>query len=295
MTAFKRTLVALDLSEMDRRLLAHTAALRGPLAMEKIYFVHIIRDLNMPRNAEVQFIKLFAPEHPIDEQVRKKLNLDVEAALGENGSSTTQIEVIEGKPYEKLIHWTQVKEIDLLVVGRKIQSKGSGITARRVARKAGCNVLFVPENATDNIRRIIVPIDFSENAARALRTALRLKTQLKAPTVQALYIVDMPPGDYYMEPRESSGFRMILLDSARSAYRDFLQKYHLDGNAVEGVFLENNFVNVAAHINQYAREQEADLIVVGAQGHTALENFLYGSVTESLVERSRETPILIVR
>ena len=295
MTAFKRTLVALDRSEMDRRLLAYTAALRGPLAIEKIYFVHIIRDLNMPRNAEVQFLKLFAPEHPIDEQVRKKLNLDVEAALGENGSSTTQIEVIEGKPYEKLIHWTQVKEIDLLIVGRKIQSKGSGITARRVARKAGCNVLFVPENAAGKIRRIIVPIDFSENAARALRTALKLKTQLQAPTVQALYIVDMPPGDYYMEPRESSGFRMILLDSARSAYRDFLQKYHLDGNALESVFLENNFVNVAAHINQYAREQEADLIVIGAQGHTALENFLYGSVTESLVERSRETPILIVR
>ncbi len=290
---FKRVMVALDLSAMDEQLIRFTAALSRVLGIERVYFVHIMKNFDLPGNLDIEFQKLFAPEYPVDEKVRDKLALEVQEVFGEAPGVDMSVEVIEGNPYEKLIHWTKVKEIDLLVVGHKQNSNGSGITARRVARKAECHVLFAPEQAPREIRRIIAPIDFSENAVRALQASLALRRQ--AAELQALYVIDMPPGDYYMQPHQDAGFRKMLAESAQAAYRKFLEQYELPEDPIQPVFLENNFVNVAAHIDEYARENAADLIVLGAQGHTALENFLYGSITESLVERCREIPILIIR
>ena len=129
MQIFSRVLLALDLSEMDQRLMKYVAGHSRIFGMEKFYFVHIMENFIMPRNVDVQFQKLFAPEHPIDEKVRDKLLLDIKQAFGGLPQAEYSVEVIEGKPYEKLIHWTKVKEIDLLVAGKKAISEGSGITA----------------------------------------------------------------------------------------------------------------------------------------------------------------------
>ena len=63
---------------------------------------------------------------------------------------------MEGIPYEKLIHWIKVKEIDLLVVGHKEVSDGSGITAKRVARTSKCNVIFVPEDFNKKLEYLVL-------------------------------------------------------------------------------------------------------------------------------------------
>ena len=59
----------------------------------------------------------------------------------------------------------------MLVVGKKEVSEGSGITARRVARNAACNILFLPVNSFQEVEHLIVPIDFSSNSLQALHTA----------------------------------------------------------------------------------------------------------------------------
>jgi hypothetical protein len=72
-----------------------------------------------PKQLDVAFQKLFAPEYPIDEKVKDKLSLDAQEILGEEPPFPFKVEVREGKPYEKLLHWIDIKEIQLLVVGRK--------------------------------------------------------------------------------------------------------------------------------------------------------------------------------
>ena len=117
----------------------------------------------------MEFHKLFAPEYPVDEKIRDKIALDVQDTFESLKGIDLSIEVREGAPYEKLIHWTDVKDVDLLVVGQKQTSEGSGITAKRVARKSKCNVLFIPEKASSDISNILVPIDFSDNSAKAFK------------------------------------------------------------------------------------------------------------------------------
>ncbi|MDX1666344.1 MAG: universal stress protein [Saprospiraceae bacterium] len=294
MKKFDRSLVALDLSGMDKNLLRYFSFMSPLLDTKRAYFVHIIPDFSLPKDIDVEFHKLFSTDYPIDEKIEDKLSLDVAEVL--NGHAfETRVDVIEGKPYEKLMHWAEVKAIDLLVVGHKEKSEGSGITVRRVARKADYNLLFVPEKAQPKLRDVVVPIDFSENSLRALQVALRLQERTDEINIRVVYVVEMPPSDYYMRPAESGGFRAVLVDSAKTAYRNFLNEYGIDGTRLEPVFLENDYGNTAVRIDEYLRTQPADLLIMGAQGHTAFESFVFGSVTERLLERCTRLPILVIR
>ena len=69
------------------------------------------------------------------------------------------------------------------------------------------------------------------------------------------------------------------------------------------VYCENRAVNVkvellhgniAQSIINFAKEQQADLIIAGTKGHGALEELLMGSVTRNLVSLSH-TPVLVVK
>ncbi len=55
------------------------------------------------------------------------------------------VEVREGKPYQKLLHWLCIKDADLLIIGQKKNPGKSELTAKRVARTAPTSVLIVPE------------------------------------------------------------------------------------------------------------------------------------------------------
>ncbi len=296
MNNFDRTMVALDLSSMDEKLICYSAKIGELLGVKKVYFLHAIPDFTMPRNADVEFQKLFSPEQPVDERVHQKIEAKVRKVFDGKSSPDQSIEVVEGKPYDRLLHWAEIKEIDLLVVGHKKESEGSGITPKRVARRSPCNLLFVPPENLENIQRILVPVDFSDNSARALQAALAMKNEIPEIAVQCIYIVDLPPADYYIRPFDNTGFQRLLLESAQEAYRDFLSEAGVDSAKLEeAAFIPNEYSNIAAHLEEYARQHQADLIVMGAKGHSGIENFIFGSITEKLVERSKEKPVLIVR
>lgn len=296
MKQFNRTMVALDLSLMDEKLLRYVAFIAPLIDIHKIYFLHAIPDFTAPKNVDVEFQKLFAPEYPVDEKVRDKIAAEVQEAFNGSAVADMGIEVVEGKPYEKLLHWTEVKEIDLLVVGHKNISDGSGITPRRVARRSECNLLFVPDESEPALRQVVVPIDFSQNSRRALEVALQIKRQLPDTTVRCVYVVDLPPADYYIRPFQDTGYRRILLESAQKAYRDFLEENGFSEEQLEEAeFIPNEYSNIAGHLSDYVEQHPADLVIMGAQGHTALERFIFGSVTEKFLEKCKNKPVLVVR
>ena len=295
MQSFRRVIVALDLSAADQYILRFLAANAMMLGIEKVYFVHIMPDFTLPKHVDVEFQKLFAPEYPIDEKVRDKLGFDIQDALGEETTVEYTIEVIEGKPYEKLLHWTRVKEADLLIVGKKEVSEGSGITARRVARNAKCNILFLPMNGAGEIEHIVVPIDFSLHSLHAVQAALNFKNRLSDTAIHGIYIVDLPPEDYYTRSRPGTGYRGILMESAQIAFDSFVKDNGLSREELEMNFLENKQHDIAGHIEDFASGKPNSMIIMGAKGHSPFETFLFGSVTEKLAERYNKLPILVVR
>jgi len=294
MLSHERILIGLDLSDMDQLLLKAARMLVPVLQANKMYLLHVIPDFTVPKEAGSDFHQRFAPDQPVDETVKRKIEKAAESVFG-TVIEDVSVNVREGKPYQKLLHWVEVKNASLLVLGNKNESQGSGITARRVARNVAADVLFVPENQREDIRKVLVPIDFSENSARAVKAALHWKRHHPSTVIDLVYFIDMPPSDYYVGAARDAGLRAVLKDSARGAYERFMTEFDLAEREVDMHFIENAYSNVALHIDEFARERKADLIVIGAQGHSAFERFLFGSVTEKLVEQNRQQIVWVVR
>lgn len=290
-----RTIVALDLSATDTPLLQAIQILARPLGIQMLYALHIMPDFTLPEKADVAFQQKFAPDQPIDEKVGEQLDQLIRRQLGKATHLEWQVDVIEGKPYEKLLHWIQVKDAQLLVLGNKEKSEGSGITARRVARKADTNLIFVPDQPLDQLERILVPIDFSEHSERAVRAAMAIKARQPACHIDLMYVIDIPPAEYYVGAARDSGLRGLLKDAAHEAYLRFMEEADLDQRAVHMHFLENAYSNIAAHINEFGQQHQSQMIILGAQGHSGLESFLFGSVTEKVVDTNKKQVILVVR
>ncbi len=296
MNTFNRVMIACDLSEMDVQVMKYIKLISDLINIKKTYFIHIMPDVSLPRNTDIEFHKLFSTEYPVDEKIENKIQLDIEGTFGEEKNMDFDIEVVEGQPYQKLIHWAGIKEIGLLVVGRKQESKGSGITTKRVARHAKSNILFVPENSASSIHKILVPLDFSENSARALKVALDIqKRSSEKVDIHAVHIIDLPPADYYMRPTENTGFIKMLEDSAKKAYNEFVNKNDWGMAKILPVFVENMFNNTAEHLSDYVEKENVDLVIMGAQGHSAINSFFFGSVTERFLNKNSDKPIFIIR
>lgn len=296
MENLRRALLALDLSKTDKTILQYLATNGNLFQIEKGYILHIMPDFSTPKQLDVAFQKLFAPEYPIDEKVKDKLSLDAQEIMGERPAFPFEVEVREGKPYEKLLHWIKIKEIQLLVAGKKALSEGSGITAKRVARNAHCNILFIPEGTPPLIEQIVVPIDFSENSLKALKQALSFKARRDDITVKAIYIVDLPPPDYYSRSLPGTGYRGILMESAKNAFQDFIAENKINADAFEMIYLENTRNGVSRQIQTFIAQESANtLTIIGAKGHSPFETFLFGSVTEKMVSTTMHSPILIIR
>lgn len=294
MEAFKKVMVALDLSKTDESVLEYTNYLLSKIGSVKLYCVHIEPDFEVPNEIKEKYGSEFEMES-LDEKMRHRMEDITRKALHNRTDIELDFEVIEGAPFEKLLHWAKVKDADLLVVGKKKISEGSGIVAKKVARQTDSSVLFVPQTAQSQITKILVPIDFSKNSAKALQTAVELAAVCGGAKVVALNIFDIPTVNYYYIGQNYGQFTALILENAQNAYDIFMQKYEIDKTKVEAVFEENIYLSPAKHINEYARKHEVNFMIMGAKGHSAMEVFFYGSVTESLLTYNEDVPLLVIR
>lgn len=292
--AMKKVLLAMDLTEMDDKLLSFVNQVSKHLGIEKLYLVHIIPKLLVPPNTELSSQKMFDTNSSIDEKI-KDLLVGKSDQYFEESEIDVAVEVLEGKAYQEILDMVELKKIDLLVVGKKEESEGSGITARRIARKASCNILFVTENIPEQIEKILVPIDFSKNSVRALNAAMRFRVEdLK---VTAINVIQMLQTDYYFGLATNTDYREAMRESTINAFEVFQDEYVAveDQAKFQTEVLINESGSVTARLKEYLWNREFDIIVMGAKGHSLFENFLMGSVTESFVSSFSKTPVLIVR
>jgi universal stress protein A len=144
---------------------------------------------------------------------------------------------------------------------------------------------------TPDIKRILVPVDFSENSRRALDYAHGLALKFGA----ALHLVHVCEVPSMMTP---------ALDAYAIAYADWSQRLGAEAEkqlvkitaalADITVTTEVLFGSAAAAIVKDATNNAADLIVMGTHGHGAVMHMLMGNVAERVV-RTAPCPVLTVR
>jgi nucleotide-binding universal stress UspA family protein len=143
-------------------------------------------------------------------------------------------------------------------------------------------------------QRILVPIDGSPTAERALQEAIQLAdstTRLRLIYVlEENYVLDAESHafiDYtaLQQATRQSGERM-LVQSAEKARRS--------DKVVETALLDANSERIATVIETEAQRWQADLIVIGTHGRSGLSRLLLGSVAEGIA-RIASMPVLLIR
>lgn len=149
-----------------------------------------------------------------------------------------------------------------------------------------------PAVAPPRIRRILVPLDFSENARKAVRYAVSFARQFGA-TITLLHVVEplIYPADSGFVPVEAQTWEGNLVKETQSRL-DALSRQEIPADLeVEALVTTGNAFNEIAEI---AREREIDLLIITTHGYTGLKHLFLGSTAERVV-RHAPCPVMVVR
>jgi nucleotide-binding universal stress UspA family protein len=284
----KVALVALDLTDMDDYLIHYMAMLNRYLQFERIFFVHIAKDLELPEEVLKKYPDLLAP---LDESIESDIQKKIDEHFVETNTALN-ILIQDGIPMERLLHLTKVKEADLIVMGRKESLKGSGLVTSHIARNSPCSLLLVTPTWQDAIRKILVPVDFSEHCAFSLKRVLGFSDQLNVEVVTS-HVYRVPTG-YSKIGKSFEEFGEIMKGHAEKDYRRFLKMNDIRDDIPCEFILDTDHQNVELIYN-LAEKEKADLIVVGSKGRTNASALFIGSFAEKMAYRDNHIPVLILK
>ncbi|MAT98157.1 MAG: hypothetical protein CL608_13515 [Anaerolineaceae bacterium] len=143
-------------------------------------------------------------------------------------------------------------------------------------------------------QKILVPLDGSELAERALEPALALARATRG----ELLLLSIPFLKH-MFVEERAGYGMLLphqsIEATRKELSDYLQRLtETHGPSEVGMRSQIGFGDEASVIVDTAVAEDIDLIVMSTHGFTGFSRWFLGSVTEKVL-RSAPCPVLVIR
>jgi nucleotide-binding universal stress UspA family protein len=211
-----------------------------------------------------------------------------------DGHPDTEVsyQVVEGAPLIEFLRKVKEEDIDLIVMRKRGEPGTTGALFEKLARKAPCSVLFVPEGSKAWFTNILVPVDFSENAKDALEVGISIGLASKGiKQIYCLHVYSVPIG-FYKTGKTYEEFAEIMRGHAQRYYAEFIQKVDLKGLAAVPIFkLEKK---ESRGIQEVIEEHGISLVVIGARGRKAGAGVLLGSVTEHLINTTT-VPFMAVK
>ncbi|EDL59028.1 universal stress protein [Gimesia maris] len=141
-----------------------------------------------------------------------------------------------------------------------------------------------------DIKKILIPTDFSETSQAATQYAVELAKKFGA-QLHLLHVIEDPV--VYMPMFES--YALPPKEDFENFAKTRLDNWILDEDKA-GLEISTHWVhgNPFVDILKYAKREEIDLIVVGTHGRSFTAHLLLGSVAEKVV-RKASCPVLTVR
>ncbi len=286
----KRVMVGLDLTEMDDHLIAYINHLVDLFDLDMVYFLHVARKLKLPDRVREKYPDILAP---VDESLEYEIKQKIEEKFVNRQGTQYKVEIKEGDAIEKILHWTEIKHVDLIVMGRKLKLEGQGTLALKVARVAHCSILFVPEGRKFNLEKVLVSVDFSKTSALALEAAVRLNKRTAVQIV--IHNAYEVPSGYHFTGKSFEEFKEIMKQNAQEDAYEFIEKNGLERDDVLYALTFDNEDDPGERAYDVAQEMKVDLMMIASRGRTGLASLLLGSVAEKMIRYDSDIPLLIVK
>lgn len=231
------------------------------------------------------------------------------------GGLNAEAETCEGRPAEVILQRAGREGVsaDLIVIGARGLSAPDefqlGSTAYKVAHHAECSVLVARPLEREQPLSVILATDGSPEALRAAEFLCGLSLPQWA-EVTVVSVAEAASGlpvsarksvaDPLTSPGEASTWdrasmpdvlRQALLEAAEARAAETIKLLQGCGAHVQGAI---RLGHPSGEILAAAREQDADLIVIGAHGQTRAAPFLLGGVAQKVMKYA-PCSVLVVR
>ena len=144
-----------------------------------------------------------------------------------------------------------------------------------------------------DIKKILVPTDFSEYSDKALTEALEIAETFNS-KVYLLNVIRGESGFSIMETFDEETQNKIheqLRQKTEAAFKKQIDKFPLSAKVeiitevIKGVPYKE--------ILEFQKQIEPDVIVIAAQGRSSFEDFFFGSTSEKIVRRASCSVLLV--
>lgn len=140
------------------------------------------------------------------------------------------------------------------------------------------------------MKKIIVPIDFSEYSEFALEAAASIAKKHNSELI-ILHMLELSNAIISTDSNSLNEEAVFYLKLAEKKFETFLNKPYLKGLEITPIV---KHFKVWSEINEVANEHQANLIVMGSHGVSGIKEAIVGSNTEKVVRHS-DIPVLVIK
>ena len=140
------------------------------------------------------------------------------------------------------------------------------------------------------MKKIIVPIDFSQQSEFALEAAAQLADKHSS-EIFALHMLELSDTLTNTDDAFHQQQTVLYLKAAEKRFSSFLNQPYLKNIKVTPIV---KHFKVFDEITEVAKIHQVDLVVMGSHGTDGLEEIFYGSNAEKVV-RNSEVPVMVIK
>lgn len=209
------------------------------------------------------------------------------ARLLEAGARFGELRTAEGSAAEAVLHVAEALDSSLIVLGagdRASRAFGTGATAETIARFARPPVWVSRPRREPGLARVCVALDGSPASREALRFATDLCDRLAA-TLSLVHALEH-------HEHEGNATTAELAEQQGAASRELTRFVETAGHPSLASSIRYEPGRASEVLARVAREEQADLLVVGRTGTGALRRVFLGGTAERLL-RSAPAALLL--
>ncbi|MEX5728654.1 nucleotide-binding universal stress UspA family protein [Rhodovulum iodosum] len=280
----QKILLATDFSERSDRALRRAILLARQFG-SSVSAVHVVDD-DQPRR--IVDSERDAASALLDELRHTVQNVDGIAC---------ETRVVLADPFAGIARAAEEEAPDLLVVGphrrQALRDVFVGTTAERTIRSAACPVLMVNAPPVGSYRHVMLTTDLSEGAAQAAKASV-VRDIAHGANASILHVFDAPAIHLAMSHTIPTDGREAYLEDQRKEASRALSAFvkSVDWRSIRQMVRQVRNAP-AEEILSAARDDSADLVVIGTHGRSGLARFFLGSVAEAVL-RSADRDVLAV-
>ncbi len=289
-----KIIIALGLHRQDDCLLEYVEFLNRQFDFNEITALHVLPKSTPALEAETaQAVTDYRAQEDYEEQLEESIEDYISNRCGQAERYLVKFGNIE----EEVLKTTAEEKPQLLFFGQKNNTILHALSAERIVCEAKTTLLSVPEGSQPKIRKILVPVDFSDPSIEALKSAVAFNKQLKNPAKITVLNVTGNEDGAGIGLQNRGGTMQKLREDSR---RDFLKILIKKNLPKELKHLKIKVVSrgedtPAEAIVKYAERKEFDFVVMGAKGNSAFSMLLFGSTTAAVVKEIRKIPVMVIK